>query len=323
MYSYGQYWSEKIEAEANAFYSPVKNLNISLNAYFSTIPDVGDKTDAPYSNSPGLLNRAGGVVEGESVNTTAFYGQVDYSFLNHFKLVVGGRTERLNQFNLVLYRAMYDPRHTKFAGKFTDDSFKFVPRAALIASINKNHVFKIMYGEALKMPAIWELRNNLVVNESLKPERIRTVELNYIAQFGDIITANVSVFKNYISDVVLRSITLTGTNYTSYFANGAEIQTTGAEFNVSARPFKGFRAEVSGAYQNSSYHSLGMENVAVEFSPELLMYLKASYQITNNMSFAITGNYVDAMESQWDNQPKTPPTDMTPKGRFYGQAVAS
>ncbi len=113
----------------------------------------------------------------------------------------------------------------------------------------------------------------------------------------------------------------TCSNYLSYFANGAEIQTSGAELSFTTMPFKGFKAEISGAYQNSSYQSLGMEDVVVEFSPELLVYFKTSYQVNKHLSVAITGNYVDGMEAQWDNQPKNPPLDMTPKGRIYGKAV--
>jgi len=322
IYSFGQYWSEKVEAEMNFFYKPSENLHISFTAYQSSILDVGDKTDAPYNNSPGLLNRSGGVVEGDKVNTTAFYSQVSYSFLNHFKLVAGGRLERMSPFDLVLYRSMYYPTNRKFEGSFQQDDFQFVPRLALIVDISDNQVIKIMYGEALKQPAVWELRNNLTVGQSLRPEKIQTLELNYMATFANYLASNVSFYRNDIKEVVLRSIIFDGNNYASYFSYGAEIQAYGAEITLTAFLTKKMKVEVSASYQESKYQSLNMEEVTVEFSPNLLLYGKASYQITENISLALLGNFVDKMEAQWDNTPINPADpESLPKGRIYGKAV--
>ena len=322
IYSFGQYWSEKVEAEMNFFYKASENLHISFTAYQSSILDVGDKTDAPYNNSPGLLNRSGGVVEGDKVNTTAFYSQVSYSFLNHFKLVAGGRLERMSPFDLVLYRSMYYPTNRKFEGSFQQDDFQFVPRLALIVDVSDNQVIKIMYGEALKQPAVWELRNNLTVGQSLRPEKIQTLELNYMATFANYLASNVSFYRNDIKEVVLRSIIFDGNNYASYFSNGAEIQAYGAEITLTAFLTKKMKVEVSASYQESKYQSLNMEEVTVEFSPNLLLYGKASYQITENISLALLGNFVDKMEAQWDNTPINPADpESLPKGRIYGKAV--
>jgi len=165
------------------------------------------------------------------------------------------------------------------------------------------------------------LRNNLTVNQSLNPEKIQTIELNYMATFGSVLSTNFSLYRNYSSDVVLRSIILTGANYASYFVNGAEIETMGAEFTLMAQPITKIRTEISVSYQNSQYKSLGMEDVTVEFSPKVLAYFKANYQINDNLSFSLLGNYVDKMESQWDNTPQDNNPANPPKGRIYGAAV--
>jgi len=317
IYSFGQYWSEKVEGEMNLFYHPVTRLNVSLNAYHAAILDVGDKTDAPYNASPNLVNRAGGVKKGDHVNISAFYAQADYDFSTWLKVVLGGRVERMGSFNLDLYRAMYNGDHQKFTGTFDNDKLMWVPRAAIIATLSKNHIIKAMYGEAIKLPAVWELRNNLTVGKSLDPEKIKTIEFNYLASFSTFVNANVSYFRNEISDVVLRSIIFDGNNYSSYFTNGPKILTNGMSFTVKAYPTKKIETELSMVFQNSTYQSVIPASVPVEFSPKVLGYLKATYQLNKNMILGLTGNYVDKMEAQWDNTPIDPSDPLSaPKGRY-------
>jgi len=323
IYSYGQYWSEKIEEEINIFYRPNKRLNMSINAYHSALLDVGDKTDAPYNNSSNLLNRSGGVVEGDRVNNLAFYTQIDYQFLDKFRIVAGGRMERMGSFDLVLYRAMYYAGHTKFSGTFSDTKFNFVPQAGLIIDVSKNHYIKLMYGEAIKLPAVWELRNNLTVGQSLEPEKIKTIEINYLAQFTKSFMANISGFRNNIQDVVLRSIILLNDNYLSYFTNGAKIETNGVEMTLIFNPLPKLKTEVSATYQTSKYNSLGMNDVVVEFSPKWLGYFNSVYNINDKLSVSVNATYTDEMEAQWDNTPINPQDpNSLPRGR-YGKKVDS
>jgi outer membrane receptor protein involved in Fe transport len=321
IYSFGQYWSEKVEAELNLFYSPIPNLNLSLNSNYSAILDVGDKTDAPYSSAVNLLNRSGGLVEGDRINISAFYSQIDYIFFNRLKLILGGRIEKMGPFDLVLYRAMYYPLNEKFTGKFTGNNFHFDPRAAIILGLSKKHILKFMYGEAHKLPAVWELRNNLTVGHSLDPEKIKTYEFNYLGSYSKYFTLNISFFSNSIEDVVLRSIIFNGTNYSSYFTNGAKIATNGIECSLTTMPSTNFKAEISIVYQESKYKSQGLNNIDVEFSPNLLAYIKTSYQFNEKLSVSLLGNYVDKMYAQWDNTPIDPADpNSPPKGR-YGNEV--
>lgn len=321
IYSFGQYWSEKAEAELNLFYKPISGLNISFTGYHAGILDVGDKTDAPYNGAINLLNRSGGVVEGDIVNITAFYSQLDYNFLNRFKIIAGGRFERMGPFDLVLYRAMYYPGYEKFEGRFTNNHFHFVPRLALLANLSKNHVIKLMYGEAHKLPAVWELRNNLTVGKSLIPEKIDTWEINYLGNFTYFFAANMSIFRNCISDVLLRSIIFDGNAYSSYFTNGAKIQTHGLALTLVAIPWKNIKTEFSLVWQRSHYQSMNMEDIVVEFSPDLLAYFKAWWQINRHFSVALTGNYVDKMYAQWDNTPVDPFDPLSPPKGRYGMPV--
>lgn len=323
IYSFGQYWSEKVEGEINLFYHPLSQLTVSLNGYQAAILDAGDKTDAPYNASPNLVNRAGGVRKGDHVNITAVYAQADYDVTNWLKLVLSGRVERMGSFDLVLYRGMYTGDRQKFTGTFDNDKLMWVPRAAVIAKASKNHIFKAMYGEAIKLPAVWELRNNLTVGKSLEPERIKTVEVNYLATFSSKVNANISYFRNDISDVVLRSIIFDGTNYSSYFTNGARILTNGAEATFKLFPAKKIETELSMIVQNSIYRSVIPKSIPVEFSPKILGYLKATYQVNKNFIIGLTGNYVDKMEAQWDNTPQVlSDPNSGAKGR-YGKPVNS
>jgi outer membrane receptor protein involved in Fe transport len=321
MYSYGQYWSEKAEAELNLFYSPNPDLNLSLSAYQAGILDVGDKTDAPHSGAVNLLNRAGGLVEGQTINISAFYGQADYTILERINVLIGGRLERMSPFDLVLYRAMYYPVKQKFEGKYTDTNFKFVHRMAVIAKLNPSNYLKFMYGEAIKMPAVWELRNNLTVSKSLVPEKIKTFELNYLGNISVYVHTNISLFKNLMNNIVSRSIIFADNNYYSYFTNGVEIETNGIEFSVSVQPSEIVKTEASVVLQQSKYKSTGMESIDVEFSPKLLAYFKALYQLNKKFSVGLTGQYVDKMFAQWDNTPVNPGIPGSPPKGRYGKPV--
>ncbi len=80
---------------------------------------------------------------------------------------------------------------------------------------------------------------------------------------------------------------------------------------------------LSGTWQKTEDERPGFENINTAYSPQFLGYFKADYRITPNISAAITGNYVDDMETYWDETPvETAPGIMEPTGRI-GQKVGS
>lgn len=76
--------------------------------------------------------------------------------------------------------------------------------------------------------------------------------------------------------------------------------TNGTELTLNAEPFKNFRLELSGTYQDTEDKRPGYETIDVAYSPKSLGYIKVSYR-TKAFSLAVTGNYVGAMETFWDD----------------------
>jgi len=326
-YSYGEYFSERVDAEVNLFFTPSDKINISLGTSLGTILQSLDKTDAPYNPAAfGLINRSGGLVEGDNVYVFSAYTQLDVKPTKRIQLVAGARVDRMSTFDLLLYRGMYTPNKQKFMETFDYSNFYFIPRLAAILDISKNHILKLMYGKAIKLPDIWSLRNNLVIPEGsplqkqLDEESINTLELNYLGTFSSQFSLNMSLFYNTLDNLVSRTVQLEPP-YTSYFTNMDKISTKGIEFTMNAKPISKLSSELSVTYQKSTNE---VDNTLdVDFSPNWLGYFKAAFEANSKFSVALVANYVSEMFAQWDKSPKSISTgDLTPKGRVGANSPA-
>ncbi|HAZ01451.1 MAG TPA: hypothetical protein DCY97_04650 [Marinilabiliales bacterium] len=325
IYSYGQYWSERIDGELNVFYEPNNTWNFKGGLVAGTIYDAGDKTDAPFNGAVNLLNRAGGLKKGDKVNLLSGYGQLEYQPLPTVRAIVGARVEQMGPFELVLHRASYYPGHEKFTNYHPKSDFYVVPRIACIYNPSKDHVFKALYSQAIKMPDIWQMRNNIISREVLKPEKIGTFELNYLAKWSKTFNSNISLFRNSLNDIIVRSIVIdnsaTPAVYTSSFSNQGRINTTGVEWSIQTQPVPKLSIDFSATWQQSKNTHGTDGTIPVEFSPEWLCYLRAQYQMNSHVAVSLTANYVDDMYAQYDPNPINPSMgDFTPIG-WYGKKV--
>ncbi len=326
-YSYGEYFSERVDAEVNLFFTPSEKINISAGTSLGTILQALDKTDAPYNPAAfGLINRSGGLVKDDNVYIFSAYTQVDVKPIKRIQLVAGARVDRMSTFDLLLYRGMYTTNRQQFLETFDYSNFYFIPRLAAIFDISKNHILKLMYGKAIKLPDIWSLRNNLVIPENsplqkkLDEESINTLELNYLGTFSSKLSLNMSLFYNTLDNLVSRTVQLEPP-YTSYFTNMDKISTKGLEFTIHAKPISKLSSELSVTYQKSTNDV--DESLDVDFSPNWLGYFKAAYEANNKFSVALVSNYVSEMFAQWDKSPKSTSTgDLTPKGRVGANSPA-
>ena len=101
--------------------------------------------------------------------------------------------------------------------------------------------------------------------------------------------------------LIYRSIFPVGSSIFLYYSNVGEMTTNGAEMSILFSPTRRFYFELSGTYQDTTDRRPGFENIEVGYSPKFLGYLKASYFINKDISLAVTGNYVDKMESYFDD----------------------
>lgn len=322
IYSFGEYFSEKVEAEANLIYTPGQNFNLNLGIHGSSILDAGDKTDAPYNlGLKNLLNRSGGVDPEDNVNKYGIHLQTEIKLSKQLQAVAGIRAEHIQSFNLILHRAAYYDEHEKFTGRFDDPGITLVPRAALIYNLSNTHIVKLMYGEAIKHPDVWQLRNNLTVNKSLEKERIKTFEASYIGTLGKSTVVNASAFYNHLNNIIVRTIEL-NTNvtppiYNSFFSNIGKLETMGAELSVRADVTQKLNTEVSLVYQHTKNLTKHLSMVEADFCPHFLGYLKMAYVFPRRLTLGLTANYVDKMNAQWEQAAKNPTEgDYSPRGRY-------
>jgi outer membrane receptor for ferrienterochelin and colicins len=182
---------------------------------------------------------------------------------------------------------------------FTD--IVFIPRLALLYSPGDAHTIKLMYGKAINRPSFFQLSDfQSSASYKLTPELIHTLELNYIGVFSPKISMDLSFFRNMLDDLLYRTQILVGSDYYSWYANVGEMTTNGVELTINTRPSDKLAVDISGTYQDTKESRPGVEDTVPGFSPKLLGYLNASYFFNKDISLAVTGNYVDAMEAYLD-----------------------
>ena len=299
-YGYNFNGSSGYRGELNLFVTPNSRTDITVGLnYFRVLEAFNDYT-LPFF---GLNLIHHNLAEGESIITQSLFAQVDYTLSDKLKIVAGAMLEQMPEFVLEQRLGNFET-----GGSVTTQAtlsytgVEFIPRLALIYSPNKRNIFKFLYGKALNRPSlIHDL--DLVTTpgaSALEPETLRTLELNYIGQLSSKLTVNLSVFRNMLDKLIYRSFFSVGDTAYFYYANVGEMVTNGMELTVMSSPTRSLYIELSGTYQDTKDQRPGFEDIESAYSPKFLGYLKASYFFNKDISLAITGNYVDSMETYWD-----------------------
>jgi outer membrane cobalamin receptor len=197
----------------------------------------------------------------------------------------------------------------------------FIPSLAAIYKFNEKNIVKLLYGKAIMRPSFFAHLNNIFSDVPvLKPEWITSYELNYTGAISSMLSLNVSLFHNDIEDLIDRVYTvLEDGTFATYMSNSGKLSSNGVELGLRIRPTEKLDVDVSMTYQDVV--DKNHENVELAYSPKLLWYFKAAYKPFRNLTFAVTGNYVDAMESQYDFQPSDPnDINSAPIGRIGDKA---
>jgi outer membrane receptor for ferrienterochelin and colicin len=305
IYSYGEYFSDKITFTTDIFYNNLKNLEIQFGTKYEVTFDAGDKTDAPFnSTNYNLINRAGSL-DNSNYKTLSLYSEFNYK-LNPSIILVGGiRAEKIFPFDLILHRGAYTPGYKKYEKRYYENKIYLVSRGAIIYNISEYNTIKLLYGEAIRVPSLWEYRNNIISGKDLSPEKIRTEEINFLNLIAKNFALNFSIYANQLDKLINRTVILTPP-YTSYYSNTNAINAYGAEILLNYDFSTIIKSELAINYQKSEYRAKAFENVKVEFSPEFLGYFKISYLVNDLISVNLSNIYVGSMYSQWDNNLKDP-----------------
>ena len=304
------------QLELNTFYKPTDKLDITVGAVYRS--NFKNLTNQDNVYVPNAVNSRYRLKPGDKIIRYAVFTEVDMQLTNNLRITGGVRLEKQSEYNIFKsYRLDMDTLEVHNESTVPESNLNFIPRLAVIYSINKNNIFKIMYGKAIKQPAIMTnlaiLNYNTILNENkpfLEEEIIETLELNYISSISSKYFINASVFRNEMRNLVQHSVALIpNTNaYLAYADNAGEYITYGIEFSTITNPIENLNVTLSATYQETKDQN--RTDLDVSFSPNLLGYFKVLYDFRfrktddnkSILTVGMTGNYVDRMLSYWDTR---------------------
>jgi outer membrane receptor protein involved in Fe transport len=197
-----------------------------------------------------------------SARVLAFYFQDEYSVRKDLDIVIGLR----------------DDWHDKFGTSLS-------PRVGLLFHLNPNTDAKAIYSWAFRAPNSYESfyngNHSNTTNPGLKPERMRTWELDVDHRFGKTYYASGAGFLNRIDDLIEQNRDpFTGL---PVYTNSAPQQTKGIEWEVGAKWPGGLEGAISHSLQDSE--NSVTDNVLTN-SPKQLAKFNLSIPLVQKKVFA-------------------------------------
>jgi outer membrane receptor protein involved in Fe transport len=119
---------------------------------------------------------------------------------------------------------------------YSDFGSAISPRAALVYRVAADSTLKLMYGQAFRAPTVSELElinsPTSVGNPDLRPEKIRTLELAWLQEFGPA-QLTVTGYYSRLKDQIIR-VPVGGADPRLTFANGDTADLSGVELELGA-----------------------------------------------------------------------------------------
>ncbi|MCG8701412.1 MAG: TonB-dependent receptor [Bacteroidales bacterium] len=309
---------KSVDMELDLFFTPNEKLDITLGGYYrSNFRNMFTINLTPLPN-PDLLNTEAMLHKDDKLRTYAVFSQVDYTPIDKLQFVIGLRAEQLGSYKMFIASSQGLPGDTLHEGIIPKEDLQLVPNVAVLYSINENNVLKLLYGQGIKMPSIFDnydifnrnTRDDNLPYElpTLKREKMECYEVSYVGMFNKKYMLGVNLFYNYMENLISRKGEYINDVFTASTSNWGNYRTFGSELSLQARVIDPLDIRVMLTYQETS--DLNYMDVEPAFSPNLLGYLQASYQLPSFGSkdkskkiIALTGNYVDEMYSHYDIAP--------------------
>ncbi|MGD0527278.1 MAG: TonB-dependent receptor [Polyangiaceae bacterium] len=133
------------------------------------------------------------------------------------------------------------------------------PRLAVILKPAADDEVKILAGRAFRTPSIYELYyagGGQLINPTLTPEHMVSVEAEYSHRFSQTVTGLLSVYDNVITDLIAQRADPqpgAGAADFQYQNTSAPVETRGAEIELRREWKEGWMVAAQYAYQHSSY----------------------------------------------------------------------
>ncbi len=288
---------DDFELELNTYYRPNEKLNITFGLFYKKIIKEQLQAFIP------IIEQVYRIGMYDPIETRAAFLQANWAPSKKLRIVLGARFEQVGEYSVYHIANPYGSGQVKAEGTFTHDTFEFIPRAAVIFSLNDKNFIKFFYGKAINVPTFYHTGGQAAAGQpGLAPEFIQTFELNYLAALSDKLTLNASLFYNDLDNLITQVPYVdeeTGA-WIGVAENAGKMTTTGVELSIKSKLSDKFRLELSGIYQKTKDKRPGLEDVTVAYAPEFLAYLKASYAFSKKANFAVTGRYVGGMEAFYD-----------------------
>jgi outer membrane cobalamin receptor len=166
------------------------------------------------------------------------------------------------------------------------------PRLGMVFNVSRNTDIKATYSWAFRAPNSYEsfyaVSKTNTANPSLKPEGIRSWELEVDHRFGKTYYASAAGFLNRIDDLIDQRIDpLTGN---PIFLNASPVQTKGIEWELGAKWPNGLEGEISHTLQDSRNVMTGD---VLTNSPKQLAKINLSIPLVQRKFFAsVDAQYV-------------------------------
>jgi hypothetical protein len=300
----------EFEAEANLFWNPHQKFNLTVGLQYENVMKYENFTNVPFAD---IINMTTNYIDKDD-NGVVYSGflQADFKPLSNLKLYGGVRVSQRQAYSasMINYQG-YVPPPGAFVSASDDigvGDIEIIPRFAAIYWLNKNNVFKLLYGKAGKRPDYETMGDDMLdIVRGEKPtgysesEYITTYEINYISTFSQKLAINFSLFRNLLDNLIVEKSELVNNILRAWWDNAGTMETNGLEATFQIGDKSKFYSEISGVYQKTT--DMSVVDTVASYSPEFLGYLKLSYKLNNQYTISLLGNYIDKMEPYYNYTP--------------------
>jgi outer membrane cobalamin receptor len=176
---------------------------------------------------------------------------------------------------------------------YSNYSASINPRAAFIYRPGRSTNFKFIYAEAFRIPNVYEQyyysANSLTPSPNLKPEKIRTAEVDWDQKLLSYLSVSTSAFYTRMNDLISQDATSLA------FHNLQGVRATGLELELKGQLYHGLNAVASYSIQKSTDLET---NQFLDNSPRSLAKLNLSQPLMERRLFlSIDAQYRGRMET--------------------------
>ena len=156
-----EYKESRLVVEFDIFLKINPKINITTGLYSRIELEGTDKADIPFWGSYLTNSDLYFVAENDNAYTNAFFTKIQINPFKNLILHGGVRFEQMLPFNVHHDISQGTDTPSSFDDRYKGSDFNIIPSFALIYSIKDKHIFKLLYGEAVRNPTIQTLYSDL------------------------------------------------------------------------------------------------------------------------------------------------------------------